>query len=73
MAFRDQRPQQAPLLPLVRGLPSSQAPLQRPRSELVLSHALRCLHRRSPRLRLVDALRRQPLCDVPGSVSLVEP
>src|SRR6266478_2251401 len=41
VALPDQRPEEAPLLPLIRGLTAFEAPLQRPRGQLLFRRALR--------------------------------
>src|SRR3954462_10657919 len=67
--LRDQRPQEAQLLPLRGGLPAAQAPLQRARGQLVLARAVRRLLPRRLGVRPGNSLGGELAGGEPRSVS----
>src|SRR4051812_34147949 len=73
VALRDQRPQQAQLLPLRGRLAAAGPAVQRPGRELVVPRAFRRLARRSAGIGGGDSLRRQPLRGEPRGLSLADP
>src|ERR1700682_2507748 len=71
--FRDQRPEEALLLPRVRGLTAPQPPFQRPGGRLLFRRALRSLGGRGARVGRPDPLRHELLRGEARGVSLSEP